>query len=494
MFQAHSVKMNTTLILFSLMAIYASMLSAADAHLVYSTFHGPVHVPQGWQHTRAVSANDSAYIAGPAPLDDRFLLPGGYDTTPNGKKCFVARIGPDGSIQATTLFGGDDFFCQPFAITVDQDSNVYIAGAARGPGMPTTEGAFDREFNGGRWGDGFVAKFSPDLSRLIYATYLGSSNSDEIWDLAVDPDGNLCIMGGSMGDDFPVTPGAYDSTYNGGEMGDAIVAKLSPDGRLLFATYVGGVETDMPAGMAVDAEGNILIGGLTRSPDYPITRGCFDSTLEGESDCGISLINADGSTLLYSTFLGGDGLDNGSRFAYDDQGRLYFAFVCRSTDFPVTSDALDHALDGERDIVYGLMSSDLSELHYASYLGGSGDETINGVQLDQKGRLVLQSTSDSNDYPVTADAWQRKNQGKQDCVLTVFDPSLRQVHYSTYLGGSQVEHGAQFACFADGRVLVSGVTRSADYPVSVHAQSSTFSDKGKGRGGGDAFTTILQIN
>src|SRR5262249_50685188 len=156
--------------------------------------------------------------------------------------------------------------------------------------------------------DVFVAKLDASGSSLLYGTFLGGYSGQTARAIAVDASGAALVTGLTWSPDFPTTPGAYDTTFNG--VGDAFVAKLDASGsRLLYGTFLGGSSDDSAPAIALDASGAVVVGGLTLSPDFPTTPGAYDPTNSGAYDAFVAKLDASGSSLLYGTFLGGSGPD-----------------------------------------------------------------------------------------------------------------------------------------------------------------------------------------
>jgi uncharacterized repeat protein (TIGR01451 family) len=229
-----------------------------------------------------------------------------------------------------------------------------VAGLARGSGFPTTAQAFDRRLDGD--GDGFAAKVSANGSALAYSTFLGGAADDDGLAIAVDSGSSAYVSGITRSPDFPTTVGAFDATFNGAFSGlsDAFVTKLNVTGSgLTYSTYLGGVDHDEGLGIAVDAGGSAYVTGDTgsASSDFPTTTGAFDTSSNGADDVFVTTLNPAGSGLVYSTYLGGSGSDDGFGIATDGSGNAYVAgetdaTISGSSDFPTTTGAFDTIFNG----------------------------------------------------------------------------------------------------------------------------------------------------
>jgi len=233
---------------------------------------------------------------------------------------FVSKINPTGSafIYSTYLGGsGDD---QGLGIAVDSAGSAYVTGNTSSTNFPTMnplQAALDGS------GDVFVTKLNPTGSALVYSTYLGGSGADGGSGIAVDSAGNTYVLGTTTSTDFPTTPGAFQPTFGGFE--DIFVSKINPTGSaLVYSTYLGGSSGDVAGrGIAVDSASNAYVAGATGSRDFPTTPGairnkCLDFCKTG--DAILSKLNAAGSALVYSTYLGGSGQDFGASIAVDGFG------------------------------------------------------------------------------------------------------------------------------------------------------------------------------
>jgi hypothetical protein len=373
----------------------------------------------------AVDAADNVYVTGDTSSIDFPTTAGAIDTTFSGSigGVFVAKIDPSGSgLVYWTYLGGNG---QSTGIAVDAAGNAYVTGTALG-GFPTTPGALETTWNVGY--KVFVTKLNASGSGLVYSTYLGGSGNDESFGIAVDASGNAYVTGGTNSIDFPTTAGALDTTYNDGyPTGDAFVAKLNASGSaLVYSTYLGGSGDDEGNGIAVDAGGNAYVTGWTESSDFPTTVGALDTTYNGGDDAFVAKLNANGSGLVYSTYLGGSGDDLGCGIAVDEAGNAYVTGSTWSIDFPTTAGALDTTSVGSGDAFVANLNANGSGLIYSTYLGGSGDDVGSGIAVDAVGDAYVTGITDSNDFPTTAGSLDTTYQGSDfdGCAfVTMFNSS-----------------------------------------------------------------------
>ena len=309
---------------------------------------------------------------------------------------------------------------------------------------------------------------------LVYSTYLGRTSRG----IAVDASGNAYVTGFTTSIDFP-TVNAFQS-MNRGES-DAFVAKLDPArSALVYSTYLGGRSSDGGRGIAADASGNAYVTGATDSGDFP-TANAFQSVPRGRSDAFVTKLSPTGSALVYSTYLGGGGDDNGASVAVDASGNAYVTGETGSIDFP-TFNAFQSMLRGLDAFVTKLNPTG-SALLYSTYLGGGRGEIGAGVALDASGNAYVTGITGSIDFP-TVNAFQGMLRGNFDAFLSKLDSSGSALLYSTYLGGGGNDTGAGVAVDASGNAYVTGSTLSADFPA-VNAFQSVL------RGLADAFVTRL---
>ena len=232
----------------------------------------------------AVDTSGNAYVTGYTCSSDFPTTAGAFQTTFGGglTDAFVTELNPTGSGLVYSTYLGGSGYDDGFGIAVDASGNAYVTGFTDSTDFPTTAGAFQTTFGG--FGDAFVTELNPTGSGLVYSTYLGGSDDDEGYGIAVDTSGNAYVTGYTHSSDFPTTAGAFQTTYGGDR--DAFVTKLNPTGSgLVYSTYLGGSDCDFGVGIAVDTSGNAYVTGITFSSDFPTTAGAFQTTLGGDRRC-----------------------------------------------------------------------------------------------------------------------------------------------------------------------------------------------------------------
>lgn len=319
---------------------------------------------------------------------------------------------------------------------------------------------------------------------LIYSTYLGGSGNDEPFGIAVDASGSVYVTGITTSTDFPITPGAVQTTFAGDR--EVFISKLNPNGTaLVYSTYLGGSASDSGQNIAVDAAGNAYITGRTYSDNFPVTPGAVQTTFGGSSDVFVTKLNAAGSALVYSTYLGGTGHDYGLGIAIDSAGEAYVTGFTASADFPTTAGAFQTVYGGNNDGFISKLNAAGSSLVYSTFLGGSGGDNGTAITVDSAGNAYVTGNTASANFPTTAGAFQTSRRGTGDVFATKINPTGSALVYSTYLGGSLTEYGYGISVDAAGNAYVGGYTRSADYPTTPGAYQPAFG------GTNDAFMTKL---
>ncbi len=267
---------------------------------------------------------------------------------------------------------------------------------------------------------------------------------------------------------------AYDSRY-----------PLIIDPGLVYATFLGGSGYDYGRSIAVDRAGNAYIAGWTDSSDFPTTPGVFQTSRKGYNDAFVSKINADGSALVYSTFLGGTYTDAGYAIAVDYFGNAYVTGRTESADFPITPKAFQTSRNGVQDAFVSKLSPDGSSLVYSTFLGGSYNDYGYGIAVDCSGNTYITGSTDSGDFPTTPGAFQTSLKGETDAFVSKLSPDGRALVYSTFLGGSREDKGYGIAVDSTGKAYVTGQTYSTDFPTTSGAFQTSL------KGFQDAFVSKL---
>jgi hypothetical protein len=389
---------------------FVTKLNSAGGSLLYSTYLGGGGYDTGW--SIATDSAGNAYVTGYTYSADFPITPGAIDSILNGSQdTFVAKLDSTGSsLLYSTYLGGDDFD-EGYSIAVNPGGSACVTGSTYSADFPVTSGAIDSILNGSQ--DTFVAKLDSTGSSLLYSTYLGGDSDDVGFSIATDTAGNAYVTGYTDSTDFPVTPDAFDMSLDGTE--DAFVAKLdSTGGSLLYSTYLGGGRYDVGFSIATDTAGNAYVTGYTYSADFPATHGAFDTTLNGRYDSFVAKVDSTGGSLLYSTYLGGGGGEEGDSVAIDSTGNAFVTGHTVSADFPATPGAFDITLNGPDDTFVSKLDATGSSLLYSTYLGGGGSDWGKSIALDLDGNAYVTGFSNSVDFPASPDAFDTTFNGAQD--------------------------------------------------------------------------------
>ncbi len=263
------------------------------------------------------------------------------------------------------------------------------------------------------------------------------------------------------------------------------------DPGLVYSTFLGGATGDYAVALAVDASGAATVTGFTNSPDFPTTPGAYDRTFNssgGPEDVFVCRLSPSGSSLVYSTFLGGASMDVARALALDASGTATLTGSTYATDFPVTVGAYDTIYNGGGDAFVTRLSPSGGSLVYSTFLGGASDDAAHAIALDTSGAATVGGSTQSTDFPTTVAAYDTSYNGRGDGFVTRLSPSGGSLVYSTFLGGTDYDYALTLAVDAIGASTVAGETYAADFPTTVGAYDASFN------GGIDAFVTRLSAS
>ena len=360
-----------------------------------------------------------------------------------------------------------------FGVTVDSRGNAYVAGWTPSADFPTTPGAYSTTLRGAK--DAFITKLSADGSGIIWSTLLDGSApgfgspTSAAGPIALASDGSVVVLGITSASDFPTTPGAYDHTFHGGY--DAFVARLSADGsQLLFSTLLGGNDFDFASGLALDANDQPVVTGTTKSDDFPTTPGAYNRQHNNGACCGahdvyVTKLSADGSHLLYSTFIGGGDLDLARDLALDSEGNAYVVGFTYSGDFPTTPGGYSRTHTGNKDVFVTKLNPQGSALVYSTLIGETQSATdVFSIALDSRDDAFITGDG-SPTYPVTPGL---PNTGPG--FVTELNAAGSDLVYSTRMHAD----GQAIAVNRAGEAFVSGFTRDPGFPTTPNAYDRTY--------------------
>jgi uncharacterized repeat protein (TIGR01451 family) len=431
----------------------------------------------------AVDGSGNAYVIGSTSSFDFPTESPWQGTNAGDFDAFITKLNATGTGLIFSTYLGGSGYDGAHRLVVDGSGNAYIAGETNSTDFPVVN-AYDSFFNGGTL-DAFAVKLNDTGSTLLYSTYLGGNDFDFGHSVAADASGNMYVIGTTRSSDFPFSSGVIQTALNGVQ--DAFVTKFNPDqsgsASLVFSTFLGGSSWDAGGCISVDMDGNVYVNGFTGSSDFPITPStAFDTECgtdgfcNSTSDSWVTKLNSTGSSLLYSTYLGGSGRDSLVWEVIDGSGNVYLAGFTNSTDFPITSGAYDDTYNGGLDQVIVKVdpsASGSASLVYSTYLGGSGDENGHKIALDSSGNVYVNGRTTSTDFPATQNAFQDTLNGVADAYMVKLrpDPSgptpdPSDLLYATYIGGSSNDNGHGIVVDLSGSVYMSIRTSSTDFPTT----------------------------
>lgn len=366
---------------------------------------------------------------------------------------------------------------QGASVALDTQGRATVTGYTSGTSFPALSGP-RAPLHGV---DVFATRFDADgaaVTNVYWFNALTLFAEDEGYSVALDAQGNAYVTGYTRSEDFCTVFGSvpgYHTTYYGET--DAFVLKIRADGNGLdYCTFLGGNDWDVGRAIAVDRLGNAYVVGGTWSTDFPTTPGAVQSTLADLRDTFLVKLNATGTALLYSTFLGGGGQEEAVGVQVDSADGVTQTIVhvtgwTNSADFPVTPGVLGPVYRGDTDGFLYKLDLAANNLIYATYLGGSGADRPAGLAFEFH-RPIIAGATQSVDFPTTTGALAVSPQGGIDGFVAKVAPDGRSLEFSTYLGGSGDDWAWGVAAGDDSTVFVSGATASTDFPVTAGAVST----------------------
>ena len=480
-----------------------------DPVLSYSTYLGGT----GSEVTPfvAVDAGLNFYVAGSTTSTD---FPAGaagtvlQSTNLGSQNAFVAKFTQGGTLVYATYVGSTGVDTVS-GLAVDNGFNAYIAGTTSASDFPTTAATAFQTTPAVAGTHIFVSKLDSIGKTLLYSTYLAGSGIDQASGIALDTSSNAYVTGTTLSADFPTTTGALQTTPKAATQ--FFVSKINPllsnAASLVYSTYLGG---SLPAnglaiggGIAVDTSNNAVITGTTTFTDLPVVNAPQPAPGGGQ-DAFVAKLNAGGTGLVYLTYLGGSGDDNGTGIAIDTGGNTYITGSTTSTNFPIPTGtnpliAFQGTLSGGKDAFIAKLNNPAQgtqvALTYSSYLGGTGDDIGLGVVADSAQNAFITGSTTSSDLAVTLGALQSTLSGPSDAFVakvattvsfsTTATPPTTGLASLSYLGGGDVDAGTSIALDTQGNAIVAGTTSSSDFPKSPAPFQPLLS------GAPDAFVTRL---
>jgi len=424
----------------------------------------------------------------------------------------------DPQLVESTYLGGS-LGAQAFAIAVDGSGDVFVTGATASSDFPVASGVQSKIDAASGATNAFVTEISTSGGQqLVYSTYLGGdgicefcpapASGDTGTGIALNSQGQIYLAGFTPSGNFPVTSNAFETfaeaTWLGMSAGFLTVIDPTQSGaaQLVYSTYLAGAGEDYINALAVDSGGLAYVTGDANSPNFPVTAKVFEpqkASPSGIPNGFVSVLNpaASGSaSLVYSSYLGGSGGEDGRGIAVGPSGEVYVTGDTASSDFPVTPATALQEFPRSFSSIPGFVTvidtanSGAGQLAYSTYLGGSFADTGNAIAVDSNGRAYVAGFARSADFPVTASAFQTVDTSAVTAFVSVLDPSMSgaaSLVYSTFLGGSGVlgTEANAIAVDSQGLAYVTGFTCSTDFPTSSNFLQAA------NAGGQDAFVSVL---
>ncbi|MEA3559779.1 MAG: fibronectin type III domain-containing protein [Candidatus Thermoplasmatota archaeon] len=399
----------------------------------------------------------------------------------------------DPLLLASTYLGGNDWD-RGQRVKVDPWDRPVVAGTTDSTNFPTTIGAFS-SYNMGET-DIMVNRLSDDLSSLQTSTYIGGSSYDRLYDIDISSDGNVFICGSTNSTDYPTSAGSYRESSPFSRNGFTTSFNLALS-DLNYSTYIGGNDVDIARDIAVDLSGNAYVTGKTFSSDFPTTNGAYQENLLGEHDAYLLKLNSEGTDVLFSTLIGGEGWgEEAYTVVVDENGYPSIAGSTVSDDYPTTNGTLEET--------YGFYMGFLtrferngSALNFSTYFANG--TWIYSMDLGPGNDYYLtgMTRSIAGDFPATINAVDRDLSGEEDAFFSRISSDGKVNKYSTFLGANElqgnppnmdyVEAGLDIFAGPSGRAYICGHTDSFGFPTTMGAYDTN-------RNGQDSFITVISTN
>lgn len=407
---------------------FVTKLNKTGNALVYSTYIGGSNTE--YPFGIAVDSTGAAYEIGNTGSTNFPTTTGAYQTMcPSCSlypAVFITKIAPAGTslVYSTYLGGSGDN--RAFGVTLDSSDDAYVVGWTTSIDFPVTADAF-QQTNNATVNTVFVTEMNPTGTALVYSTYLGGSNDDVGFGIALDSSNNTVVTGYTYSTDFPTTSGAFQTTTTAN--GSAFVTKLNVGGKaLIYSTYLGGT-TGTSAGnsVKVDSAGNAYVTGYTCASDFPVTAGAVQAIFGGDctpagGDAFVTKLNPTGSALVYSTYLGGTGDDVGFSIGLDSSNNAYIVGRSSSPNYPTTPGAFQSAQAGSYNTIYSIVNPTGTALLYSTYLGGSSIDVAFVLAVDKNGNSYAIGRTYSTNFPVTPGSFQATLRGSTNAIVFKFAP------------------------------------------------------------------------
>ncbi len=361
---------------------------------------------------------------------------------------YSTYLGGTGSDQAT-------------GVAVDGAGDAFVVGYTASTDFPITAGAF-QTVNAGNF-DFFVSKLTPAGNALIYSTYIGGNSGDYSSGIAIDASGDAYITGQTASTNYPTTAGAYQTA-----VGNIVVTEINPTGdALVYSTYLSTGGGGAGWGIAVDGSGSAYVTGWTESTTFP-TVNAFQPTIASGMDVFVTKFAPGGSSLVYSTYLGGNSDEQAMGIAVDGSGAAYVTGFTDSTNFP-TQNPFQAAPGGTEDVFVTKLNPAGNTLAYSTYLGGNNDGGLyqagEAIAVDSGGDAYVTGQTNAANFPVLNAFQPTFGGGINDAFITKFNPAGNSLAFSTYVGGNGQDIGFGIALDSLDDIYLTAQTLSTNMPM-----------------------------
>lgn len=437
----------------------------------------------------AVDGTGAVYLTGEtlsARFPSRTALRGPQGTDGNYDNAYLTKLNSTGDAVLYNAYLGGSESDAGLSLGLGKDGSAFLSGITYSTNFPTTATAWQPSSKTLNGPSAFVSQVAPSGSGLAFSSYLAGSRTDFALGVAIDDQNNIYLTGRTESSDFPLT-GHWTLGYQGN--GDAFVAKIDGESMdLVYSFAFGGSGSDYGWGIAVDHSGCAYVTGRTTSTDFLTAGAMQGSNAGGNSDAFVVKVDPAGTSLLFGTYLGGSGDDQGLGIALDSQGNVFVTGSTTSIDFPVVNAIQPTLVNGKiaRDAFLTKLDATGMKIAYSTYIGGSGDDLAQSVVVDKGGNAYISGITSSVDFPITTGAYQPANSGSFDAFVTALYPDGSPLLYSTFIGGKGEDAAVALAVDREDNVYVTGRTNSIDFPTT----RGTF--QARNAGGQDAF--LLKIS
>ncbi len=463
---------------------YAAKFNVSTGGYDYVVMFGGNQADVGY--SIAVNDDGEAYITGPTGSPDFPTTPGAFDRNGSNHAAFLLKLNANGSALIFSTFVGDPRVANGHGLALGLDGAAYITGGATDGEVPVTPGAFDTTYNRGN--DAFVIKVNASGAAVDYATYLGSTSFERGQAIVVDDAGAAFVAGGVQGGSFPTTPGTLKESTNGS---DGFVTKLSPDGSaLVFSTLVGDGNSGL-ASIELEPNGDLLIVGGGLSP-FPAGGGCAGDS-SGDFPWFLARLSANGTTAYDCLSLSASGSFGAEAFRLPD-GRVIAGGQTNAFDLPVTPGAVRAEIAGPWDPFVLVANLTAGTIDYLSYLGGSGAEYGVHAALGPNGVLTLVGYTESNDLPLSVNAADLALSGERDVFLMRIDFSAFEVLVDTRPSGLTVDVGSLRVSAPYRLWCTAGTTINLSADATVPGANTRYTFSGWSDGGARQHTVSCNGN